>query len=157
MLRKVSFGVCIANGVVDVVPNQPFRIRMINTSLRECKLPKMMIVGHALAHPKVIVAMVDVTHNDPPTAAKPDVEGLLWKEQVDLNHLLPRQREHIFEVLESHRSMWDGRLGELKATTHRIELKEGSRPFRAHPYLAGPRAREAEVAEVQRMLKAGVI
>jgi Reverse transcriptase (RNA-dependent DNA polymerase) len=157
MLREVSFGVYMANGVTDVVPNQPFRIRMINTSLMECNLPKGMIVGHGLAHPKGIVAMVDFTPNDPPTAAKPDVEGLLWKEQVDLNHLLPRQREQMFEVLEGHRSMWDGRLGEVKATTHRIELKEGARPFRAHPYRAGPRAREAEAVEVQRMLKAGVI
>jgi Reverse transcriptase (RNA-dependent DNA polymerase)/RNase H-like domain found in reverse transcriptase len=52
--------------------------------------------------------------------------------------------------------MWDGRL-QVKATTQRIELKEGARPIRAHPYRAGPRAREAEAAEVQRMLKAGVI
>jgi hypothetical protein len=103
MLREVSVRVYMANGVADVVPNQPFRIRMINASLRECKLPKGMILGHALAHPKGIVAMVDVTPNDPPTAAKPDVEGLLWKEQVDLNHLLPRQREQIFEVLARHR------------------------------------------------------
>jgi hypothetical protein len=134
ILREVSFVVCIANGVEDVVPNQPFRIRMINTSLRECKLPKGTIVGHALAHPKGIVSMVDFTPNDPPTAAKPNVEGLLWKEQVDMNHLLPRQREQMFKVLESHRSMWNGRLGELKEITHRIELKEGARPFRAHPY-----------------------
>jgi hypothetical protein len=53
--------------------------------------------------------------------------------------------------------MWDGRLGQVHTTHHRIELKPGSKPIYSRPYRAGPRAREAEAAEVQRMLKAGVI
>jgi hypothetical protein len=65
----------MANGVEDVVPNQPFRIRMINTSLREGKLSKGMIVGHALAHPKGIVAMVDVTSS---TAKRGVVKSPNW-------------------------------------------------------------------------------
>jgi hypothetical protein len=40
--------------------------------------------------------------------------------------------------------------------THRIDLVPGAKPVQSQPYRAGPRAREAESVEVQRMLKAGV-
>jgi hypothetical protein len=53
--------------------------------------------------------------------------------------------------------MWDGRLGHVHTTHHRMELKPGAKPVHSHPYRAGPRARKVEAAEVQRMLKAGVI
>jgi hypothetical protein len=53
--------------------------------------------------------------------------------------------------------MWDGSLGHVHASNHKIELLPGARPVRSHPYRAGPRAREAEATEVQRMLKSGVI
>jgi hypothetical protein len=49
------------------------------------------------------------------------------------------------------------RLGHAHTTHHRIELTPGAKPIHSHPYRAGPRAREVEAAEVQRMLKAGVI
>jgi hypothetical protein len=61
------------------------------------------------------------------------------------------------ETLQRHRTMWDGRLGHVHATHHRMELKPGAKPVHSHPYRAGPRARKVEAAEVQRMLKAGVI
>jgi hypothetical protein len=49
------------------------------------------------------------------------------------------------------------RLGHAHTTHHRIELTPGAKPVHSHPYRAGPRARGVEAAEVQRMLKAGVI
>jgi Reverse transcriptase (RNA-dependent DNA polymerase)/RNase H-like domain found in reverse transcriptase len=53
--------------------------------------------------------------------------------------------------------MWDGRLGHVHSTSHRIDLLTGAKPVHAKPYRAGVRAREAESSEVQRMLKSGVI
>jgi hypothetical protein len=53
--------------------------------------------------------------------------------------------------------MWDGHLGHVHYTSHRIDLVPGAKRIHAQPYRAGPRAREAESAEVQRMLKARVI
>jgi hypothetical protein len=49
--------------------------------------------------------------------------------------------------------MWDGHLGHVHSTSHRIDLVSGAKPIHAQPYRAGPRAREADSAEVQRMLK----
>jgi hypothetical protein len=53
--------------------------------------------------------------------------------------------------------MWDGRLGYVHSTLHRIDLIPGAKPIRPHPYRVAPSAREAESVEVQRMLRAGVI
>jgi hypothetical protein len=53
--------------------------------------------------------------------------------------------------------MWDGPLGRVNATTHLIDLVPGAKPVHSQPYRAGPCARGAESAEVQRMLKEGVI
>jgi hypothetical protein len=176
----------MANGVAEVLPLQPFPIRVLNTSPRERTLPKGMILGHALPHPKGIVALAEEVrhlghlreppglpcldgHADlsasPPAAKeseyplpdRPDVDGELWKEEVDLAHLLPHERERVLRSLAKHRSMWDGRLGHVHTATHRIDLTPGAKPVHAQPYRAGPRAREAEAAEVQRMLEAGVI
>jgi hypothetical protein len=49
----------MANGVAEILPMQPFPVRLINTSDRERKLPKWMIDGHALSHPLGIVAVAD--------------------------------------------------------------------------------------------------
>jgi Reverse transcriptase (RNA-dependent DNA polymerase) len=138
-----------------------------------------MIVGHALPHPLGIVAVADeedfssleqessqarteaaqyaAMKNPPPLPDRPGIEGELWREDVNLTHLLPHEREKVFRVLGKHRSMWDGHLGHVHSTSHRIDLVPGAKPIHAQPYRAGPRAREAESAEGQRMLKARVI
>jgi Reverse transcriptase (RNA-dependent DNA polymerase) len=53
--------------------------------------------------------------------------------------------------------MWDGRLGTVAATTHRIEVLPGSKPVHAQPYRAGSHARVAEKTEIDRMLAQQVI
>ena len=53
--------------------------------------------------------------------------------------------------------MWSGRLGEVSVTEHRIDLKEGSKPFRAQPYRAGPTARAEIQKAIDEMEAEGVI
>ncbi|CAN8071938.1 unnamed protein product, partial [Agarophyton chilense] len=53
--------------------------------------------------------------------------------------------------------MWSGHLGRIKATQHRIELLPDSKPVYQQQYRAGPKAREKELKEVERMLREGVI
>jgi hypothetical protein len=50
--------------------------------------------------------------------------------------------------------MWDGTLGELTVTRHRIYLKPDAKPIYQAPFRAGRHAREVQKAEVDRMLKA---
>jgi hypothetical protein len=181
-----SLGVYMANGVKEILPIQPFPVRLINTSDRERKLPKGVIVGHALPHPLSIVAVADQecfssleqessksqteaekyadAMQDPPSLPdRPGIEGELWREDVNLTHLLPHEREKIFRVLGKRRSIWDGHLGHVQSNSHMIDLVPGTKPIpgakpiHGQPYRAGPRVRETESAEVQRRLKAGVI
>jgi hypothetical protein len=86
--------------------------------------------------------------NPPPLPDRPGIDGELWREDVNLTHLLAHEREKVFRVLGKHRSMWDGHLGLVHSTSHRIDLVPGAKPIHAQPYRAGPRAREAEFAEV---------
>jgi hypothetical protein len=95
--------------------------------------------------------------NPTPLPHRPDVDGESWVGDFDLNHLTLHERERVFQLLGKHRSMWDGRLGHVHSTSHRIDLLPGANPVHTQPYRAGARAREAESSEAQRMLKSGVI
>ena len=81
----------------------------------------------------------------------PDVE------ELDLSHVPEWLRERFRRMLKKYSKMWDGTLGEINTTVHRIELVPETRPIAQAPYRAGPKAREIEAAEVQKMLEAGVI
>lgn len=53
--------------------------------------------------------------------------------------------------------MWNGRLGKIGATKHRIDLKPVASPIYQAPYQAGPTARAKKKTEVHCMLRAGAI
>ncbi len=63
----------------------------------------------------------------------------------------------LLEILQKHQEICKGHLGEVKATTHRIELELGTRPIRYAPYRAGHKARELTKAEIDRRTAQGVI
>jgi hypothetical protein len=63
----------------------------------------------------------------PPLPDRPDVEGALWKENVDLARLTPQEREKVLTMLSKNRNMWDGRLGQVHSTANRIQLIQGAK------------------------------
>jgi hypothetical protein len=69
------------------------------------------------------------------------VEGALWKSDVDLDHLTPQERDKVLGMLTKHRTMGDGRLGQVHSTAQRIQLTPGSKPAHSQPYHAGAKAR----------------
>jgi hypothetical protein len=93
----------------------------------------------------------------PPLPDRPDVEGDTWKEAVQLGQLPTADRAAILGMLEKHRSMWNGKLGQVHSTAHRIDFLPGQKPVQCQPYRAGPKSRTLESAEIQRMLKSEVI
>ena len=76
---------------------------------------------------------------------------------LDLRHIYSPYRAKVEQLLRKYAPMWDGSLGEISTTEHHIDLLSNTRPVRQQPYRAGPRAREIEQAEVEKMLRAGVI
>ena len=94
------------------------------------------------------------TQSELSKSAPPD-----WRTTVNLNHIGDADlRKRVIEMPETHQDMWtSGRLGEISATKHRIELEPQTKPFRFMPYQQGPAMRDRAVAEIRKMLDAGVI
>ncbi len=76
---------------------------------------------------------------------------------MNLAHLEPHVRTEVFNVLEPHGRMWDGHLGTIAATRHRIDLQPGAPPVYSQLYRAGKRARKEKAEEIDRMLRICVI
>jgi hypothetical protein len=72
-LRENAAGVHMANGVAEIWPNQPLTVPVINTSMKSHRLPKGMVLGHALPHQTSIVALIADTYivEVPETATPP--------------------------------------------------------------------------------------
>jgi hypothetical protein len=49
----------MANGAAEILPTQPFTVRVVNTLLKIRRLPKGMVLGHALPHPTAMVALIE--------------------------------------------------------------------------------------------------
>jgi hypothetical protein len=68
----------MANGVAEIWPNQPFTVRVVNNSMNIHRLPKGMVLGHALPHPTSMVALiadtdvVDVPERETPPPSSQD-------------------------------------------------------------------------------------
>ena len=169
----------VANGVVQVEPATPFRVLVANFSNQAQGVVKNQVLATLLPHPIAIVpthirtgevlGLIDDNKSDfADGAPKSTALGLhkerasggkkcLNLEEVDLSHVDAKYHQSIKKMLHKYNAMWDGSIGEISTVNHHIHLQPGTRPIAQHPYRAGPRAREAEKAEVDRMLEAGVI
>ena len=177
----------LANGIHEVEENEPFRLLISNFSPRPVRLQKNTVVGYATQERVMVVDVPEkfarrLCHDlalpvpelpledqpaateegpappepkppDPASETQPD-----WRTAVDLSHIEDEAtRERILHMLEKHHSMWDGRLGEIKATDMRINLREGAQAQRQQAYRAGPTARETINSQVEDQLKQGVL
>jgi hypothetical protein len=58
-IRENATGVHMSNGLAESLPNQPFTIRVVKTSMKIRRLPKGMVLGHALPHQTAMVALIE--------------------------------------------------------------------------------------------------
>lgn len=72
---------------------------------------------------------------------------------MDLSELSPARRTIVRAMLKPFSSMWDGKLGEVKVTEHRIELLPGARPVFSQPYRAGVKSRKVIQENVDKILQ----
>ena len=66
-------------------------------------------------------------------------------------------REKVLATLSKHAKMWDGSLGDIKITEHRIDTDPNKGPARQVPYRMGPVRRQAASEEIKSMLDKGII
>jgi hypothetical protein len=80
-LRDNAAGVHMANGVAQIWPNQPFNVRVLNTSTKTHRLPKGIVLDHALPHPTSMMALiadtdvVDVPETETPSSSQDFTAG----------------------------------------------------------------------------------
>ena len=63
-------------------------------------------------------------------------------EDIRLDELDTEQSAEVRELLRPFSAMWQGQIGQIKATTHHIDLVPNARPQRQQPYRAGPEKRK---------------
>jgi len=176
----------MSNGIVDIKANVPFRVKVANFASTPQKVCKHQRIGLARPTPSdTPVYSLNFETPETPKVVAPqekgaapllrDVEGeglaaafgleshpdgvvdRITIDDVDLKHLRSKERDKVRQALRPFSSMWDGKLGTITVTKHRIELKEGAKPVFSQPYRAGPKAREVEQQEVDKMLREKVI
>jgi hypothetical protein len=49
----------MANGMAEIFSNPAFPILVVNTLMKIRRLPKGMVLGHALPHPMAMVALIE--------------------------------------------------------------------------------------------------
>jgi Reverse transcriptase (RNA-dependent DNA polymerase) len=82
----------MANGVTEIWPNQPFNVRAVNTSMKTHRLPKGMVLGHALPHPTSMVALIadtDVVEIQWTATTPPSLHDFTVGDQEQVREKLP--------------------------------------------------------------------
>jgi hypothetical protein len=149
----------MADGIAHITSRVPFHIRVVNLSSHDIQLNKGTLLGSAHMDLRHVVGIIEVGHISvrlrtadestlPPQLTKPE-----WASAMDLCHLSEETRAQVIETLTPFARMWDGNLGEINTTPHRIELTPGAKPVFQPPYRAGKAGREVEKREIERMLK----
>lgn len=169
--------VSASNGIAQVRPEVPFRLLVANFGDQPTRLHKGQVIAHAFAHPAFIaktevtlaeVLNIQVDQAEPaqsktPIGAEQDTSILTRNlksksvSDIPLDGVDKKWHASIRAMLAKHSSMWDGRLGKIAATEHRIDLKNDVQPVRQNPYRSGHKEREFAREEIEKMLKAGVI
>ena len=146
--------IAVTNAVIYVKPDQRFLIKVANFSNTQQSMCKYMILGIALPFPSLIATVKSfpqpefgLEDNNKPTKEE------LSLNDADLTHLDPVTHNHVRNLLMEYRRMWDGKLGAVTSTQHRIELPPNAKPFHTSPYRTGPKAHEFEEKEVKRILQ----
>lgn len=65
-------------------------------------------------------------------------------------------RQGLETMMSKYSTMWDENLGRVSVTKHRIQLPKETAPIHLHFYRAGPRQRQLESDEVDKMLKENI-
>ena len=170
-----------ANGIVEARPDVAFRISLANFRQRPVHLPKGTVVAYAKRNPATPIFALgnlgqdvykvlnlpfipngksaDAGVEEPKSGFDTNEGQEDLREQVDLSHIeSDTLREEIYAMLGKHAHMWKpGRLGEITATEHRIELRDGTKPIRQMPYRQGLAMRDLATGEIRKMLEHGVI
>ena len=153
---------------MDVCAGKPFYVNIANFERVPIRLPKRMRIGIAthcvwspreavVPTPAEVMTIADELEEATPAKSETANDTKAWQDDVKIGEVHEDGREEIVRMLAPYAEMWDGHLGNIKAVKHRIDVTPGSAPVFGVPYRAGPKMRQYEKDEVDRMKAAGVI
>lgn len=148
-------GAQLAEGPATLKPGQPTTVQVMNPTKRPVRLRAGMAIGHITVFDGVSQEASTEELKDPEPKPAPKESSLA--PGIDLGKVPEGLRAKLTALLERYNSLWDGTLGTIKETVHRIRLKPGAVPVRQHPYKSGPRTRLVEEEQVRLMDSLGVI
>ena len=73
------------------------------------------------------------------------------------NYLLPKQRQQLYSMLQKFHKLFDGQLKTFKGPPVNLQLIENPKPIHRRPYLVPTSHLAVFKAELQHLLKIGVI
>lgn len=177
-----NYSLRVANGDIQTKENVQFHIYVRKVSDHPRQLPKKIVVLYVSTSPlnmvtiqariesKVVSCLripgasqtenqdnevrenVETMDNDDP------ITPTSAEDEIDLSGITDEElRSRVQAVLEGHKPMWDGQLGEIVATRHLIDLKPGSVPKHQMTYRQKLAMRDALYNEICQQIEAGVI
>jgi len=155
----------VAPGTMTCKTGEPWWLEIIDTGTNKLRLPKGMSCGTIEAYEGNITAVTPeqwgkLLHVDAPTApvASSKPVGNRENDPPIVEENVPESlRGRLKALIDRHHGLWDGSLGTIKATEHRMRLKPGAKSVRLHPYRMGPRTRQLVGEQVDQMLQLDVI
>lgn len=149
----------VAWGPMTCGDDQTWWVEVLNTSEEPRRLPGGMKIASISTFEGNVVAVTQQQWEDIGMAGSADQSSSSTAKSptVHRENIPECLHGRLDELIQKHHKLWNGDLGLIKATEHRIVLKPGARPVRLSPYRMGPDSRELTREQVQRMQDMGVI
>ena len=72
-------------------------------------------------------------------------------------HLSKSEKKLLKQLLKNYESLFDGTVGTWNMDRHKIELKEGAKPYHGKPYTVPKAYEQALKKEINRLVKIGIL
>ena len=144
----------VANGIIS--PNDNLIIQVANLSKEEIKIEKGQQLATMSRMSQEQVNAIHYEQNtddyEPQNKQKEDVSIDLAK--TNLNN---DQQKRLQKLIEHYPDVFTNKPGRTKKLTHKIQIKDGTRPIQVGPYRCAPKRREIIEENINDMLKEGII
>jgi len=155
----------VAPGTLTCKTDEPWWLEIIHTGTNKLRLPKSMSLGTIEAYEGNITVVTPgqwgkVLYEDAPTVLVASSKPVGNRENdtpIAEENVPESLRGRLKALIDRHHGSWDGSLGTIKATEHRMRLKPGAKPVRLHPYRMGLRTRQLVGEQVDNMHRLDVI
>ena len=128
------------------------------------RLTKNQVIGHAIPFSLSLIHVLGLEpiptpakHGSKKSSLAAEIKSIDVMTRVNTAHVPNSLRERVRAILAKHSTLWDGSLGRISNTEHRIDLTPGTIQIRQHPYRSGSHECGFEHEEVKRMTADGVI